>query len=149
MRPGHDELRRILSRTRVIACVGVSPNPVRPSNYVARYLSLKGFRVIPVNPGHVGETLFGETVVRDVTQAPEETDMVDLFRRSEHVLPIVRAAIGALPNLRTVWMQIGVRNEEAAELARREASTWSRTCAQRWNTSGCGASCAWAGSRPG
>ena len=71
-----------------------------------------------MNPGHAGKTLFGETIVADVTEAPEETDMVDLFRRSEHVLPIVRAAIGALPNLRTVWMQIGVRNEEAAGLAR-------------------------------
>jgi predicted CoA-binding protein len=116
--PTHEELRRILARTRVIACVGVSPNPIRPSNYVARYLSLKGYRVIPVNPGHAGETLFGETVVADVTQAPVETDMVDIFRRSEHVPPIVAAAIEALPNLRTIWMQIGVRNEEAARMAR-------------------------------
>ena len=114
----HEELRRILTRTRVIACVGVSPNPVRPSNYVGRYLSLKGYRVIPVNPGRAGETLFGETIVADVAEAPEETDMVDIFRRSEHVPPIVAAAIGALPNLRTIWMQIGVRNEEAAEMGR-------------------------------
>ena len=114
----HEELRRILSRTRVIACVGVSPNPVRPSNYVGRYLSLKGYRVIPVNPGHAGKTLFGETVVADVTDAPEETDMIDIFRRSEHVPPIVAAALEALPNLRTIWMQIGVRSDEAAEMAR-------------------------------
>ena len=60
--PTDAELREILSTTRVVACVGVSPNPVRPSHYVARYLTLKGFRVIPVNPGHAGETLFGETV---------------------------------------------------------------------------------------
>lgn len=111
-------LRSILQRTRVIACVGVSPNPVRPSNYVARYLTLKGFRVIPVNPGHAGKTLFGETVVADVTEAPVDTDMIDIFRRSEHVPPIVAAALDALPNLRTVWMQIGVRNEEAADMAR-------------------------------
>jgi predicted CoA-binding protein len=57
-------------------------------------------------------------VVADVTEAPVETDMIDLFRRSEHVLPIVEAALDALPNLQTVWMQIGVRNEEAAETAR-------------------------------
>lgn len=110
-------LRAILRRTRVIACVGVSPNPVRPSHYVARYLRLKGYRVIPVNPGQAGLTLFGETVVADVAEAPEDTDMLDIFRRSEHVLPIVEAALDALPNLRTVWMQIGVRNEAAAELA--------------------------------
>jgi predicted CoA-binding protein len=118
MREDHEDLRRILTRTKVIAVVGVSLNPVRPSNYVARYLTLRGYRVIPVNPGHAGETLFGETVVADVTEAPPETDMVDLFRRSEHVLPIVRDAIAALPNLRTVWMQIGIRNAEAAALAR-------------------------------
>jgi predicted CoA-binding protein len=116
--PTHDDLRRILSRTRVIAIVGVSPNPIRPSNYVGRYLSLKGYRVIPVNPGHAGETLFGETIVADVTQAPADTDMVDIFRRSEHVPPIVAAAIEALPNLRTIWMQIGVRNGEAVAMAR-------------------------------
>ena len=118
MSTADEMLRTILTRTRVIACVGVSPNPVRPSNYVARYLTLKGFRVIPVNPGHAGKTLFGETVMADVTEAPAETDMVDIFRRSEHVLPIVAAALDALPNLRTVWMQIGVRNEEAADMAR-------------------------------
>ena len=118
MRPSDAELRTVLTRTRVIACVGVSPNPVRPSHYVARYLSLKGFRVIPVNPGHAGETMFGETVVADVTGAPPETDMIDIFRRSEHVPPIVEAALAALPDLRTVWMQIGVRNEAAAEMAR-------------------------------
>jgi predicted CoA-binding protein len=118
MTPVDEKLRTILLRTRVIACVGVSPNPVRPSNYVARYLTLRGFRVIPVNPGHAGETLFGETVVADVTEAPAETDMIDLFRRSEHVPAIVAAAIASLPNLRTVWMQIGVRNEEAAGMAR-------------------------------
>jgi predicted CoA-binding protein len=116
--PSHADLSRILGRTRVIACVGISPNPIRPSNYVGRYLSLKGYRVIPVNPAHAGETLFGETVVADITEAPEETDMVDIFRRSEHVPEIVAAAIGSLPNLRTVWMQIGVRSEEAAAMAR-------------------------------
>ena len=118
MTTADEMLRTILTRTHVIACVGVSPNPVRPSNYVARYLTLRGFRVIPVNPGHAGKTLFGETVVADVSEVPAETDMIDIFRRSEHVLPIVAAALEALPNLRTVWMQIGVRNEEAADMAR-------------------------------
>ncbi len=113
-------LRKILSRTRVIACVGVSMNPQRPSYFVARYLNLKGFRVIPVNPGHAGKELFGEEVMPDLASIPAEAkvDMVDIFRRSEHVPPIVDAAMEHLPDLKTVWMQIGVENEEAAAKAR-------------------------------
>jgi uncharacterized protein len=110
-------LKRILTRTRCIAMVGVSPNPVRPSHYVGRYLSLKGFRVIPVNPGHAGSTLFCEPVRADLSECPDEVDMVDIFRRSEHVLPIVEAALERFPALRTVWMQIGVENAAAAALA--------------------------------
>ncbi|HFQ16045.1 MAG TPA: CoA-binding protein [Rhodobacteraceae bacterium] len=114
-----DFLRKILKRTRVIACVGVSMNPTRPSYFVARYLNLKGFRVIPVNPGHAGKELFGETVVADLAAIPKQAnvDMVDIFRRSDHVPPIVEAALAHLPGLKTVWMQIGVENHEAAAMA--------------------------------
>ncbi|MGR3322259.1 MAG: CoA-binding protein [Pseudooceanicola sp.] len=111
-------LKDILGRTRVIAVVGVSPNETRPSFYVARYLKLKGFRVIPVNPGHAGKTLLGETVRAGLGDIPEPVDMVDIFRRSEHVPPIVDEALAELPHLKTVWMQIGVVNEEAAATAR-------------------------------
>lgn len=111
------ELRRILTQTRVIAVVGVSLNPVRPSYYVARYLSLKGFTVIPVNPAHKGERLFGQTVRGDLSEIAEPVDMVDIFRRSEAVPPIVEAALAAFPKLRTVWMQIGVQNAEARAMA--------------------------------
>ena len=113
------ELKRILTTTKVIACVGVSSNPVRPSYYVARYLRLKGFRVIPVNPRLVGEQLFGETVWADLASIPRdiEVDMVDIFRRSEHVPAIVEAALARFPKLRTVWMQIGVQNAEGAAMA--------------------------------
>ena len=112
-------LRKILTDMRVVACVGVSPNPVRPSHYVARYLALRGVRVIPVNPGHAGARLFGETVVADLADIPADArvDMGDIFRRSEHVPPIVAAALDHLPHLRTVWMQIGVENAEAAAMA--------------------------------
>ncbi len=112
-------LADILKRTRVIACVGVSMNPARPSYFVARYLNLKGFRVIPVNPGHAGKELFGETIVADLASIPKDAkvDMVDIFRRSEHVGPIVDAALEHLPDLKTVWMQIGVENDEAAAKA--------------------------------
>lgn len=113
------DLKRILTTTRVIACVGVSPNPVRPSYFVARYLTLKRFRVIPVNPGQAGERLFGETVYADLASVPEgvEVDMVDIFRRADHVPPIVEMALQRFPGLRTIWMQIGVEHPEAAALA--------------------------------
>ena len=111
-------LRRILTTTRTIACVGVSADPVRPSHYVARYLSLRGYRVIPVNPGIAGRRLFGETVAGDLSEIEAPVDMLDIFRRSEHVPPIVEAALARFAGLRTVWMQIGVVNEAAAEMAR-------------------------------
>jgi predicted CoA-binding protein len=111
-------LREILTRTRRVAVVGVSMNPVRPSYYVARYLSLKKYEVVPVNPGHAGETLFGQKVVARLSDIEQGVDMVDIFRRSEHVLPIVEEALAAFPGLRTVWMQIGVEHEGAAEMAR-------------------------------
>jgi len=110
-------LRKILRETKTIACVGVSPNPVRPSHYVARYLSLKGVRVIPVNPGQAGETLFGEIVVASLSDIDGPVDMVDIFRRSEAVPPIVDEALAQFPGLKTIWMQIGVEHPEAAAKA--------------------------------
>lgn len=110
-------LKDILQRTRTVAVVGVSANPVRPSFYVARYLSLKGFKVIPVNPGHAGEVLFGQTVVASLSDITQKVDMVDIFRRSEAVPPIVEEALAQFPELQTVWMQIGVENAEAAAMA--------------------------------
>ncbi|TCS67058.1 hypothetical protein EDD52_101147 [Primorskyibacter sedentarius] len=111
-------LKEILTRTRVIAVVGVSPNPVRPSHYVGRYLALKGYRVIPVNPGHVGKCLFGGVVRGSLSEIDEPVDMVDVFRRSEAVPGIVDEALDVLPGLRTIWMQIGVEHAEAATKAR-------------------------------
>ncbi|WP_108859426.1 CoA-binding protein [Ruegeria sp. Alg231-54] len=110
-------LKDILRRTKVIAVVGVSMNPVRPSYYVARYLSLKGYAVIPVNPGHAGKLLFGQTVRASLYEITQPVDMVDIFRRSEAVPPIVDEALSSFPNLRTIWMQIGVEHPEAAAKA--------------------------------
>jgi predicted CoA-binding protein len=112
-----DFLRTILKRTKTVAVVGVSANQIRPSYYVARYLGLKGMRVIPVNPGLAGQTLLGETVYADVSDVPDDVDMVDIFRRSEAVPPIVDAALKRWPNLQTIWMQIGVEHAEAAAKA--------------------------------
>lgn len=112
-----DHLRKILKRTKTVAVVGVSANQVRPSFYVARYLKLKGFRVIPVNPGLAGQQLLGETVYADLTQIPDPVDMVDIFRRSEAVPAIVDEALARWPVLQTIWMQIGVEHAEAAAVA--------------------------------
>lgn len=110
-------LRDILKRTKTVAVVGVSTDPVRPSYYVARYLSLKGFKVIPVNPGHAGKMLFGTKIVGALSDIETPVDMVDIFRRSEAVPPIVDEALEAFPDLQTVWMQIGVEHAEAAAKA--------------------------------
>ncbi|MEQ8294074.1 MAG: CoA-binding protein [Roseovarius sp.] len=111
-------LRRILNRTRRIAVVGVSIKEVRPSYYVARYLSLKKFEVFPVNPAYAGQTVFGRKVHASLSDIGEGVDMVDIFRRPEHVPEVVDEALEAFPELQTIWMQIGVWHEAAAEKAR-------------------------------
>ncbi|ABG33044.1 CoA-binding protein [Roseobacter denitrificans] len=116
-------LKRILQQTRTIAVVGVSMNPVRPSYFVARYLNLKGFKVLPVNPRHTGETLFGEVVHETLNSIDRPVDMVDIFRRSEAVLEIVDEALAVLPDLKTIWMQIGVSHEAAAQKAQARGIT--------------------------
>jgi len=121
--PSDTMLRRILSEAKSFACVGVSPNPVRPSHYVARYLSLKGFRVIPVNPGQAGKTLFGETVRADLSDVAEPVDIIDIFRRPEAVPEIVNAALAMPKRPKVIWMQIGVTHPEAAATAEAEGLT--------------------------
>ena len=113
-------LRDILTRTRSIAVVGVSTNPVRPSYFVARYLDLKGFEVHPVNPVYAGQTLLGREIVAGLGDITASVDMVDIFRRSEAVPDIVDEALEVLPGLKTIWMQIGV--EHAAAAAKAEAA---------------------------
>lgn len=120
-----DEIARIARDTRVIALVGMSPNPDRPSWGVMRYLQSQGFRVIPVNPAHAGKQLLGETVYADLRSIPEAgaIDMVDIFRRSDAVPAVVDDALAALPGLKTVWMQLGVAHPEAAAKARARGVT--------------------------
>ncbi len=112
-----DLLREVLKRTKTVAVVGVSMNPVRPSYFVARYLGLKGYRVIPVNPGHAGKMLFGQTIRASLSEITEPVDMVDVFRRSEAVPAIVEEAMAHLKGLKTIWMQIGVEHAEATSVA--------------------------------
>lgn len=118
----HAEFREILKRTKTIAAVGVSLNEVRPSFYVARYLKLKGYRVIPVNPRYAGQTAFGELVHPSLAAIPRAHDpiqMVDIFRRSEDAGAVVDEALEALLDrgLETIWMQIGVIDWAAARRA--------------------------------
>ncbi|MAM60814.1 CoA-binding protein [Maritimibacter sp. UBA3975] len=115
-----DYITDIFERTRTIALVGWSPNDARPSHRVARFLADRGYRVIPVNPGQAGKEALGETVVASLADIPREwpVDMVDIFRRSDAVGPVVDEALEHLPGLKTVWMQLGVENEDAAAAAR-------------------------------
>lgn len=118
--PSDDLLRDILRRSKVFACIGVSPNPVRPSHYVGRYLTLKGYRVIPVNPGQAGSTLWGVEVKAGLADVTERVDVVDIFRKPEAVPGIVDEALAMDPLPEVIWMQIGVTHAEAA--ARAEAA---------------------------
>jgi predicted CoA-binding protein len=108
-------IRDILSRYRSIAMVGASANTSRPSYFAMKYLKEKGFRVIPINPGQAGKEILGERVYASLEDIGEKVDIVDIFRSSEAALEVTRDAIkhGA----KVVWMQLGVRNDEAAKLA--------------------------------
>lgn len=113
-----DALRRILREVRSIAVVGASTNEMRPSYFVLMYLKNKGYEVHPVNPGAAGKCILGRTVHADLASLPGPVDMVDIFRPSAAVPPIVEQAIEI--KAKAVWMQLGVRHDAAA--ARAEAA---------------------------
>jgi uncharacterized protein len=108
-------LRKILRDSRTIAMVGASANWNRPSYFAMKYLLDRRYKVIPVNPAAVGQEIMGQKVYASLRELPEKADMVDIFRNSEAAGPITDEAIehGA----KVVWMQLGVRNEEAAKRA--------------------------------
>ncbi len=105
---------KILNQYRTVAIVGASPNPERPSYRVASYLMEHGYQVIPVNPN--APVILGNTSYPDLSSIPEKVEVVDIFRKSEEVMPIVEEAIKI--RAKVVWMQEGVINEEAAAKAR-------------------------------
>ncbi len=111
-------LREVLRQVHVIAMVGASPNWNRPSYFAMKYLQTKGFRVIPVNPNAEGEVILGERCYAALDEIPVPIDMVDIFRNSAFAAPIVDDAIRI--GAKIVWMQLGVRDDEAA--ARAEAA---------------------------
>lgn len=108
-------IRKVLAKVKTIAMVGASPNWNRPSFFAMKYLQGKGYRVIPVNPTVAGQEILGEKVYASVREIPEKVDMVDVFRAPEAAGPIVDDAIAI--GAKVVWMQIGVRNDEAAAKA--------------------------------
>jgi uncharacterized protein len=103
-------IRGILNTVKTIAVVGASANISRPSYFVFKYLLDRGYRMIPVNPGLAGQHLLGRMAYATLVDIPEPVDMVDVFRASQHVLQMQ-------PRPRVIWMQLGIRNDEAAELA--------------------------------
>jgi len=105
---------KILNQYRIVAIIGVSPNPERPSYRVASYLMEHGYKVIPVNPN--AQEILGKTSYPDLSSIPEKIEVVDIFRKPEEVVPIVEEAIKI--GVKVVWMQEGVINEEAAVKAR-------------------------------
>jgi predicted CoA-binding protein len=109
-----ETIRQILAECRTIAVVGASSNPARASNHVAAYMKAQGYRIIPVNPNE--QTVIGEQAYPSLTAVPGSIDLVDIFRKSEDVLPIVEEAIAR--GVKAIWMQEGVINETAAQLAR-------------------------------
>ena len=109
-----NDLRRILTDYKRVAMVGLSDNWFRPSNFAAKYLLDHGFEVIPVNPRY--EEILGQKCYADLADIPTPVDIVDLFQRSERVPPFVDQAIEI--GAKVVWMQLGVRHEDAAQKAR-------------------------------
>lgn len=112
--PPDDEMRAILTATRVIAVVGASPRPERPSYDVMRFLLSRGYRVYPVNPGQAGKEILGCPVVASLADVPEAIDMVDVFRSPDQVDAIVTELLALKNRPRTLWLQIDVIAPEAA-----------------------------------
>ena len=110
-------IRGILNTVKTIAMVGVSAKESRPSYFAFKYLMERGYRMIPVNPGQAGKEILGQKVYARLADIPEPVDMVDIFRASAFVLPIVEEALKMQPRPRVVWMQLGAHDDAAAEKA--------------------------------
>ena len=118
----HDEysdnyIRGILKTVKTIAMVGISPKDNRPSYFAFKYLLERGYRMIPVNPGQEGKEILGQKVYAKLADIPEPVDMVDIFRASKFAPAVVAEALELKPRPGVIWMQLGVRSDEAAALA--------------------------------
>lgn len=117
--PNDAAIARILNETRRIALVGASPKPDRPSHGVMRFLLGRGYEVIPVNPGLDGQAILGQRVYARLADIPGRVDMVDIFRNAEAAGETVDEALALPEPPDTIWMQLGVVNEAAADRASR------------------------------
>jgi uncharacterized protein len=110
-------IRGILNTVKTIAMVGISPKENRPSYFVFKYLLERGYRMVPVNPGQAGKEILGQKVYAKLSEIPEPVDMVDIFRASQFVMPIVQEALLLKPKPQVIWMQLTIRDDAAAALA--------------------------------
>ena len=110
-------IRGILNTVKTIAMVGISPKDNRPSYFAFKYLMERGYRMIPVNPGQAGGEILGQKVYAKLADIPEPVDMVDIFRAPQYAPGIVKEALALKPRPGVIWMQLGVRSDEAARLA--------------------------------
>ena len=110
-------IRGILNTVKTIAMVGISPKDNRPSYFAFKYLQERGYRMIPVNPGQASKEILGQKVYAKLADIPEPVDMVDIFRASQFVLPVVEEALALKVRPSVIWMQLGIRSDAAAALA--------------------------------
>ena len=110
-------IRGILNTVKSIAMVGISPKDNRPSYFAFKYLQERGYRMIPVNPGQAGKDILGQKVYANLSEIREPVDMVDIFRASQFAPGVVDEALAMTPRPAVIWMQLGVRNDEAAAKA--------------------------------
>jgi predicted CoA-binding protein len=110
-------IRGILNTVKSIAMVGISPKDNRPSYFAFKYLLERGYRMIPVNPGQAGKEILGQKVYARLSDISEPVDMVDIFRASQHVPAVVDEVLAMTPRPAVIWMQLGIRNDEAAAKA--------------------------------
>ena len=120
MEPQEIKEKEILEPSKTIAMVGLSPDKEKASNIVANYLIAHGYRIIPVNPGY--DEILGQKSYKSLSDIPEKIDIVDIFMRSEKVLPVVEEAIKLKP--RAIWLQLGIINEEAKKLVEDKGITF-------------------------
>ncbi len=110
-------IRGILNTVKTIAMVGASEKENRPSYFAFKYLLERGYKMIPVNPGHADEDMLGQRIYARLADIPEPVDMIDIFRGPQYALAIVQEALALKTRPQVIWMQLGVRNDEAAALA--------------------------------
>ena len=115
-----DHIRAVLTSVKSIAVVGASPNPARPSHGVTGFLVRKGFEVFAINPGHAGKVINGAQTYASLADLPKPVDMVDVFRRSDHLGGVIDEALALPAPPKVIWSQLGVRDDAAA--ARAEAA---------------------------